>query len=247
MAQELLKIGQLAKRAGIPLATAKHWVREGLVMPVRRGRNIAYFDASAVARIEQIRELKRQFLPLNVIRDIIDAKAEAPLASLERSIKQTLASERQKEHRTADELIQAGVAPADLTWLKSIGVLTPLRDGETEIYEGDDVELLRTLGAARRAGLTSAMLPLEIVAQYVEAVRSLVRVELTLFREGVFPRAPEQVAELADAGSLLSEKLILLLRRKLLLPTLHDLLGGLKPPPRSPARPPLTRKPKSRK
>ncbi len=238
MAQELLKIGQLAKKAGIPLATAKHWVREGLVTPVRRGRNIAYFDDAAVRRIEQIKELKKQFLPLTVIRDIVDEKAAAPLASLERSIERTVETGRNKEHRTAEELLRAGVAKADLAWLKSIGVLTPIREGNTEVYGGDDVELLRTLGAARRAGLTPAMLPLEIVAQYVDAVRALVRVELTLFREGVLPRAPDQVTELADAGSLLSEKLILLLRRKLLLPTLRDLLA---------ARPPLTRKPKSRK
>lgn len=246
MAQELLKIGQLAKKAGIPVATAKHWVREGLIHPVRRGRNIAYFDPSTLARIERIQELKRQFLPLHVIRDVVEEKAEAPLASLERSIRHTLEVERGKERRTSEELVKAGVAPADLAWLKSAGALSPMKEGDTEVYGGDDLELLRTLGAARRAGLTPAMLPLEIVAQYVEAVRALVRVELTLFREGVLPRAPDQVMELAEKATQLSEKLFVLLRRKLLLPTLHDLAAKRRAPiPRN--RPRLTRRPKSRK
>jgi hypothetical protein len=95
------------------------------------------------------------------------------------------------------------------------------------------------LGAARRAGLTADMLPLSIVADYIEAIRNLVRVELQLFETGVLPRAGENVGELTEQATKLSEKLVVLLRRRMIVPTLERRIED--------GRRPLTPRPKSRK
>ena len=103
-----------------------------------------------------------------------------------------------------------------------MGLAVPSADGR---YRGDDLALLSTLGAARKAGITAAMLPFAIVNEYLAALRALVAAELKLFRDGVIKRAtPDQVGELTVAATELSERLVVLVRRKLLLPTLQTLM-----------------------
>ncbi len=104
-------------------------------------------------------------------------------------------------------------------------MVTPDRARGDERYTGDDLALLQTLGAARRAGLTDEMLPIGILEPYVRAVRELARTELRIFREGVVPRAGARLGELVEASTKLSERLIVLLRRKTLLPTLQQMIA----------------------
>ena len=96
-------------------------------------------------------------------------------------------------------------------------------DGE-DTSSGDDLSLFRILGASRRAGITKQMLPLLIVGSYVQALQELVRIELDLFRRGVVPRAGEDLAPITAVATRLSEQLVVLIRRKLLLPTLGALV-----------------------
>jgi DNA-binding transcriptional MerR regulator len=135
--------------------------------------------------------------------------------------------ERASPHspRTRAELLASGVQAAELDWLRDIGLVTPDGRGKHETYRGDDLAILRVLGAARRAGLTPDMLPTEILAEYARAIRALVKIELGLFRAGVLPRADRRLPELADQAALLSEQLIVLVRRKLLLPTLEQMVA----------------------
>ncbi len=67
-----VKMSALARLSGVPAATIKHYLREGLLPQpgVRTGRNMAFYDASLAERIKQIKELQREhFLPLSVIRE----------------------------------------------------------------------------------------------------------------------------------------------------------------------------------
>jgi hypothetical protein len=68
------------------------------------------------------------------------------------------------------------------------------------------------------------MLPPEILRSYVAALQELVRVELQMFRAGVMPLAGDDLGKLTEVATTLSEQLVILLRRKLLLPTLRDLV-----------------------
>jgi DNA-binding transcriptional MerR regulator len=243
---ELVKMAVLARRSGVPAPTIKHYLREGLLPKavVKTSRNMALYDASIVARIRAIKELQRtRFLPLKVIRDMLDAGTapEADVTAAE-AIARVLAEIAPVEERTRAQLLQSGVRAPDLEALEAAGLLTPEGTGPQARYRGDDVALLQTLGASRKAGLAKEMLPFEILADYVRAIRELVRVELSLFRAGVLPQAGEDLPALAEAATTLSERLVVLLRRKLLLPTLRQLVEAESKPAKPIESKPATRR-----
>ncbi len=221
----------LARLSGVPAATIKHYVREGLLPgPSLKGRNVAYYDRDLAGRIQQIKELQRsRFLPLKVIRDVLDGGALPNKDdTVGAAIARVLSHRPGGESRTETELVASGMPRAELEWLRGLGLIAPSvrTDGPEEepTFVGDDLELLRVLGAARRAGIGAEMLPVTVLAEYADAMRRLVRAELRLFREGVVPLAGNDLPSLAEAATTLSERLVLLLRRKLLLPTLRELI-----------------------
>ena len=64
----------------------------------------------------------------------------------------------------------------------------------------------------------------ESIEPYLQALTALVRTELEMFRAGVMPRSGDDLVKLTRAAATLSESLILVLRRKLLLPTLQEIM-----------------------
>ncbi len=232
---DLVKVSVLAKLSGVPAATIKHYVREGLLPePVRTSRNMAYYDPSLVDRIQRIKELQRtRFLPLKVIKAVLD---ESELDSSDETVAATIArvlEATEGEERTRAQLLASGVVPSQLELLTQLGVVRPIEGREEETYRGDDVEILRVLGAARKAGLTEGMLPVEILAEYARALARLVELELSMFRQGVLPEVePARLPALTEAAVTLSERLVVLMRRKMLLPTLRALAErGREEPP----------------
>jgi DNA-binding transcriptional MerR regulator len=224
---DLVKVSVLAKMSGVPAATIKHYVREGLLPePVRTSRNMAYYDPALVDRIQRIKELQRtRFLPLKVIKQVLDESEldnqdETVAATIARVVEQT----SEGDERTRAELLASGVIESQLEMLRGLGIVRPLEGRDEETYAGDDLELLRVLGAARKAGLAESMLPVDILADYAKALSRLVELELRLFREGVVPHATAaQLPSLTEAATTLSERLVVLMRRKMLVPTMQKL------------------------
>src|SRR2546425_12379838 len=73
---ELIKISELAARAGVEKSTIQHYIREGLLpVPAQRPhRNMHYYSAELVGRIKLIKELQtRRNLPLARIREVLAA------------------------------------------------------------------------------------------------------------------------------------------------------------------------------
>ncbi|MBA2541160.1 MAG: MerR family transcriptional regulator [Deltaproteobacteria bacterium] len=222
---DLIRIGELALRSGVPIATLKFYLREGLIVPARKsGKTMAWYRPDTVARIATIKELQeRQFLPLEVIREALASDASAPddLAAAE-AISKVLSRHTGKRSRTREQVLARGATASELDWLGRLGLAVVDAD---ERYRNDDLALLSTLGAARRAGLVAEMLPFAILGDYLAALRTLVAVELRLFRAGVVGRAKhDDIERLTTAATTLSERLVVLLRRKLLLPTLRRMI-----------------------
>lgn len=237
---ELLKIGELARRAGVPVATIKHYLREGLIAPARKsGRTMSWYDASLVDRLRSIKELQEsRFLPLDVIRETLDGNARAS-DDIEAAdaIAEVLARHGGSRARTRDEVLARGAHARELAWLEAMKLAVPT--GPERTYRGDDLALLVTLASARRAGISADMLPFDILDRYLAALRALVAIELEMFRDGVFPRAKRgDLRRLTKAATQLSERLVILLRRKLLLPTLEQLQENrhVSAPRKAPAR-----------
>lgn len=218
----------LAERCEMPAATIKHYIREGLLPApsLRTSRNMAYYDAAIVPRIRAIKEIQRtQFLPLKLIKEAIDgAPTDDANELVAWCLERGLTKLTREERRSRTQLVTAGMPEEQLDYFEGLGVLSPERspDGERS-YGGDDLALLRTLGAARRVGISPEMLPHTILAPYVRAISELVRVELELFRSGMVPRSGAALPELVEHATKLSEQLILVLRRKMLLPMLAQL------------------------
>ncbi len=246
---DLLPIRELSRRSQVPVATIKYYVRAGLIAPAHKtGRTMSWYEPKLVERLRAIKELqRRQFLPLDVIKQALDKDAEAPddLAAAE-AIAGVLAKRGGRRARTRQQVLAGGASPAELDWLARAGLAVPGADGA---YRGDDLALLSTLGAARKAGIRADMLPFDILHAYLEALRALVDVELRMFRRGVLGRAkPAEVASLAAAATRLSERLVVVIRRKLLVPTLERVMaeergatGRARPTPRRSRRSPSSR------
>jgi DNA-binding transcriptional MerR regulator len=82
---ELLKIGELAERAGVSPGTVRHYLREGLLpKPVKTSRNMAYYQPELADRIELIKRLQEErFMPLRVIREVLEDDSERIRALIE--------------------------------------------------------------------------------------------------------------------------------------------------------------------
>ena len=213
---ERLKMSELAHRSGVPAATIKHYVREGLLPePVRTSRNMAWYEARWVPRIRAIKELQRtRFLPLALIKDVLVQLDRG--RTMADAVEMVLRAQAADERRSRAELIEAGGPAEQLAFFENVGLVHPDElDGEPG-YSGDDLTLLRVLGAARRAGITPQMLPHTVLPQYMQKLRELAELELEMFERGVMPHAGDALPELVEAASRLSETLVLVLRRKML-------------------------------
>jgi DNA-binding transcriptional MerR regulator len=226
----LVKISELSRRSGVSSATIKYYIREGLLPepPLRTSRNMAWYDPSMVPRIKAIKELQRtRFLPLKVIRKILDGVERAPSDEhVIKEVEQILRRSSPSATRNRRALEEDGVDPVDMDWLTRVGIVTPRtnEDGD-EVFGAEDLALIKVLMRARAAGIRSDMLPPDILLPYVEAIRNLVHMELQMFRMGVLPRAEVDLPDIVEAATELSEQLVVLLRRKLLVPTLKSIVA----------------------
>jgi DNA-binding transcriptional MerR regulator len=86
--QSMLRISELAERSGVSVATIKHYLREGLLGDeddvLRTSRNMAYYPVQFVERVRLIKRLQEErFMPLKVIRDVLDEDPERALRLIE--------------------------------------------------------------------------------------------------------------------------------------------------------------------
>jgi Tol biopolymer transport system component len=203
--RELLRIGELARRAAVPVATIKHYLREGLLAPVQSGKKLRPVRRGRRGEGAAHQGAPREELPA-AAGDPRRARGRAD-ARVGRADHPRRADGPALELRSHPRLAHALRRLRARPRLAAAGRRDrPGPEAPEESYAGDDLELLRVLGAARRAGLTADMLPLSIVADYIEAIRNLVRVELQLFETGVLPRAGENVGELTEQATKLPRR-----------------------------------------
>jgi DNA-binding transcriptional MerR regulator len=76
-------ISELAERAGVSLRTVRYYVSEGLLPPPAGSRANPVYNREHLLRLQAIRLLKVQYLPLNEIRNRLEGMS---LAELERLV-----------------------------------------------------------------------------------------------------------------------------------------------------------------
>jgi len=230
-AQELLRISELAERSGVPVATIRHYLREGLLPePVKTSRNMAYYPPEFVERIRLIKQLQEErFMPLRVIRDLLereDAEPERLRAMIEledRILERALAGER--ERIPAEEVRSRYDLPREvLERLAGLGILTPDSDG----YSPSDVRIVEAISRFRAGGYDESLgFTVYDTLRYTRALEPLVAEEVDVLTERLTgDLSADRALEIIEAGVGPLNELIAALHTKLLVARLAQHKAG---------------------
>jgi DNA-binding transcriptional MerR regulator len=220
---DLLRMGELAEASGVPAATIKHYLREGLLPePVKTSRNMAYYPPEFVDRIRLIKQLQEErFMPLKVIREVLDSDPERARALVEledRILEGALAGERTRT--SAAEVRRRYDVPAEvLDRLEEIDVLSPNSRG----YTPSDVRIIEAISRFRAGGYEEAIgFTVYDTLRYKRAMEELVREEVEVLMERVAGKVPTARAiEIIEAGAEPLKDLIAAMHTKQLIAELE--------------------------
>jgi DNA-binding transcriptional MerR regulator len=224
----LLKISELAQRSGVSTGTIRYYLREGLLGGgkdiVRTSRNMAYYPAQYVQRIELIKRLQEErFMPLRVIKAALAEDPERVQALIEledRILERALLN---AEARTRVSIKAAGeryeIPRNVLERLAEIGVLTPNRSG----YDQDDLKIIEAIASFRAGGYDEALgFTVYDTLRYREALEPLVTEEVRALLDRLAGEVEvERAMEIVAAGVEPLRELIGAMHSKLLLAELR--------------------------
>jgi DNA-binding transcriptional MerR regulator len=217
--RDLVKISELAERADVPVATVRHYLREGLLPEgVKTSRNMAYYPPEFVERIRLIKRLQEQrFMPLRVIKELLDsangdlerlsAFAEGGDALLQRALG--------PDQRTPEEevLRRFEIPERALRRLAEVGVLSPNDDG----YSQTDVNIVEAVSRFRAAGWNEKTgFGARDVARLMHGLEPVITDELSLLMERFSALGPERAEDIVEGGASPFPALIGALHAKLL-------------------------------
>jgi DNA-binding transcriptional MerR regulator len=176
-ARELLKISELAEAADVPVATVRHYLREGLLPePVKTSRNMAYYPPEFADRIRLIKQLQEErFMPLRVIRDVVMAERTS----------------------RKDVLARFDLPERALDRLEEVGVLSPDEQG----YSPADVRVLECVAKFRAEGWNETTgFGARDVARLMRSLEPVVAEELELMVERFAALDSDRAAQLLESG-----------------------------------------------
>ena len=183
---ELLRIGELAKEAGVSLTTVKFYAKEGLIRPARKtGRNMAYYDRACVNTIGTIRRLQRErYYPLSVIKRLMES---APVEQVELELLDAIhkadAPDPGERVPLAEAARRSGLTARQISQLTDSGALVPVREGRKKLFTADDLGVMALAKRRLDAGI-----PIEQTVRsftiYEKALREAVSAEVDDFAAG---------------------------------------------------------------
>ena len=215
----LLKMSELVEASGVPAATIKHYLREGLLPePIKTSRNMAWYRPETVERIALIRRLQdERFMPLKAIRAVLEEDSEQAMALLEVEdsiLERALSGERTRTGAT--EVSRAYGIPAEaLDRLAEIGILTPNSRG----YSPEDVRIIEAISRFRAGGYDEQTgFTVYDTLRYRRALEELVREEVDVLMERLGDElSDDQARRLIESGVEPLRDFIAALHTKLML------------------------------
>jgi DNA-binding transcriptional MerR regulator len=224
--KDRLKISELAAAAEVPVATVRHYLREGLLPePEKTSRNMAYYPPELVDRIRLIKQLQEErFLPLKVIRELLDSGNGDPerlraLIDLEDRILES-ALEGERKRISAKELKRRYDVPKEvLDRLAELEVLSPGGRG----YSPSDVRIVEAISRFRAGGYDERIgFTVYDTLRYKDALEGLVKEEVDVLMERLAGEMdPDRAVELIRSGAEPLQDLIAALHTKLLVAELE--------------------------
>ena len=214
-------IDELAYLSDIPSRTIRFYNTQGLLpAPIMRGR-VAYYDQEHLVVLRLIKDLKeQQHLPLEVIRELLEIRANEGDVQMNMALKQRLLRPLGQEVRLSREefLQQTGASSERLNELLEQDLLFPgLTEDALHFFSHDDVLLYQLYERLEQLGL-----PLALSTLMRFQMRQLVRSEIASIEQYIQPlweqrglTPGEQAGEFQTILAL-TDTLISLLHRKLL-------------------------------
>jgi DNA-binding transcriptional MerR regulator len=222
-----LKMSELAERSGVSAGTIKHYLREGLLGEgedvMRTSRNMAYYPASYVERIQLIKRLQEErFMPLRVIRELLsgDPERAARVVELEDRILEQAIEARERGRISKAKARETYDVPANvLDRLEELSVLTPNSRG----YDADDIAIIEAISRFRAGGYEEAIgFTVYDTLRYREALQPLVEEEVRVLLDRLLGTVEvERAVEIIASGAEPLRDLIGAMHSKLLLAALR--------------------------
>jgi DNA-binding transcriptional MerR regulator len=218
-----MKMKELERETGIGRETIRFYIREGLLPePVRPKRNVASYGPQHVARINLIKRLQQErFLPLSVIKTIVDAESENPATGfeafigLEHRLGPLLAEPRNLAPQRLEEAAEeAGVSMEDTRRLAEIGFIHIDQKDNGEWLNQRNVRLLELVGKWRAAGFTSELgFQVDTYRVYAEVTEALAHRSVATFYKTFGNRVTtDEAVRMAVQGINLINEMMPLLR-----------------------------------
>lgn len=224
----MLKMSELAERSGVSAGTIKHYLREGLLGSpaevVRTSRNMAYYPADYVDRVQLIKRLQeKRFMPLRVIRDVLasDPQRMLRLVELEDRILQRAIEARESGRVSRARVRDTYNVPKNvLDRLEEIEVLTPNGRG----YDADDVAIIEAISRFRAGGYEEAIgFTVYDTLRYRTALEPLVEEEVRVLLKRLAGKVEvDRAVEIIASGAEPLRDLIGAMHSKLLLGALRQ-------------------------
>jgi DNA-binding transcriptional MerR regulator len=226
--RRLLRMGELAEASGVPAATIKHYLREGLLPePHKTSRNMAYYPPEFVDRIKLIKQLQEErFMPLRVIREVLEEDPDRARALVEledRILERALAGERTRT--SAAEVRERYDVPGEvLDRLEEIEVLSPNSRG----YTPSDVRIIEAISRFRAGGYQQELgFTVYDTLRYKRAMEELVREEVEVLMDRVAGQMDaDRAMALIEAGAEPLKDLIAAMHTKVLVAELERQRAG---------------------
>jgi len=226
--EQLLKMSELAERSGVSAGTIRYYLREGLLGEgreiIRTSRNMAYYPASYVQRIELIKRLQRQrFMPLRLIKGALEEDPERVHALVEledRILERALAGAEGARRVSVKAACERYEIPRNvLQRLAEIGVLSPKGSG----YEREDVRIIEAIASFRAGGYDEALgFTVYDTLRYRDALEPLVKQEVRALLERLAGEVDvERALEIVAAGVEPLRELLGAMHSKMLLAELR--------------------------
>ena len=171
------RIDDLAHRAGVTVDTVRYYQREGLLPEGQRAGRVKLYGPTHLVRVEQIQDLQVRGFSLAAIRSLLTANRGQLIEGI-------FADRDERRSYTLDEIIErSDVDAAFVRALRPSGLLRDPVEYGRDAYDGDDLELLRTMAELARLGLPTKAL-VEMGRIYAEGVEATQREVVDLFTNG---------------------------------------------------------------
>jgi DNA-binding transcriptional MerR regulator len=188
-----MKMKELEVRTGVGREAIRNYIREGLLPePEKPRRNVAHYNETHVARINLIRKLKdERFLPLKVIRDLLDDPAVVEssnrnLEGFEALLTERLFKPELRPVPLTEVMATTSVTDEDLEFLKAEGFITVLTGPEGPALSAEDARLIQICAQLQDIGFDEETgYLIEGLTKYKASADALAKSELEEFFEHI--------------------------------------------------------------